>query len=155
MTNQPGNEASKYGKTTMTAWRESFFKRLRCHAARVCRCDHKTATETVTTDKGDNNEWTTCPLAHAPVVVAFSGKRQFRWLFSPPLSKIESYGKQTTFPAGWPVDLRADSEIWVLPSSSGRAAMTTAQRTLPYQQLAERVHQISWPSHLECVVNRV
>ncbi|KAI9911505.1 hypothetical protein PsorP6_009260 [Peronosclerospora sorghi] len=47
----PGNEASKYGKTTMTAWRESFFKRLRRHAARVCRCDHKTATETVITEK--------------------------------------------------------------------------------------------------------
>ncbi|KAI9913556.1 hypothetical protein PsorP6_004876 [Peronosclerospora sorghi] len=85
-----GNEASKYGKTTTTAWRKSFFKRLRRHAARVCRCDHKTATKTVTTDKGDNNECTTCPLTHAPVVVAFSGKRQFCWLFSPTLSTIES-----------------------------------------------------------------
>ncbi|KAF1784250.1 hypothetical protein GQ600_24246 [Phytophthora cactorum] len=28
--------------------------------------------------------------------------------------------------------------------ANGRAAMTTAQRTLPYQQLAERLHQIPW-----------
>ncbi|KAI9921276.1 hypothetical protein PsorP6_000699 [Peronosclerospora sorghi] len=95
---EPGNEASKYGKTTMTAWRESFFKRLCRHSPRVCHCDHKTATETVTTDKGYKNECTTCLLDHAPVVVSFSGKRQFCWLFSPPLSKIESYGKQKTFP---------------------------------------------------------
>lgn len=37
-----------------------------------------------------------------------------------------------------------DSEVWVLPSSSGRAAMTTEQRVRPYQQLAERFHQIPW-----------
>ncbi|KAI9919750.1 hypothetical protein PsorP6_017617 [Peronosclerospora sorghi] len=89
---EPGNEASNMAR------RQSFFKRLRRHAARVCRCDHKTTTETVTTDKSDNNECTTCPLTHAPVVVAFSGKRQFCWVFSPTLSKIKSYGKKTTFP---------------------------------------------------------
>ncbi|EEY53537.1 uncharacterized protein PITG_07211 [Phytophthora infestans T30-4] len=112
---EPGNDASKYGKATMEAWRTSFFQRLRRHA-----------------------------LPHAPILIAFSGKRQFSYLFSPALSKIESYGKQSKLPPGWPHELRADSEVWVLPSSSGRAAMTTAQRTLPYQQLAERLRQIPW-----------
>eukprot|EP00644_Phytophthora_capsici_P012516 jgi/Phyca11/112830/e_gw1.23.240.1 len=126
---EPGNDASKYGKRTMEAWRDSFFRRLRRHA---------------------------CDLPHAPILVAFSGKRQFSWLFSPPLSKIENYGKQTRLPPGWPHELRADSEVWVLPSSSGRAAMTTAQRTLPYQQLAERLREIPWgpSSNEQCVVKR-
>ncbi|ETL82822.1 hypothetical protein L917_17089 [Phytophthora nicotianae] len=138
----PGNDASKYGKATMEAWRDSFFQRLRRHAAQVCLNDHDAIVKQE--DEGEEAQQTECTLPHAPILIAFSGKRQFSWLFSPPLSKIENYGKQTRFPPGWPRELRADSEVWVLPSSSGRAAMTTAQRTLPYQQLAERLHQIPW-----------
>ncbi|KAG6612555.1 Uracil-DNA glycosylase-like [Phytophthora cinnamomi] len=144
---EPGNDASKYGKTTMEAWRDSFFRRLRRHAAQVCLNDHnETVVTAIKQEAGDENNSPRpkCERAHAPMLVAFSGKRQFSWLFSPPLSKIENYGKQTRLPPGWPHELRADSEVWVLPSSSGRAAMTTAQRTLPYQQLAERLHQIPW-----------
>jgi hypothetical protein len=128
------------------AWRDSFFQRLRRHAAQVCKNDHHHAVEvTVKLDKSDDEPPTTkCQLAHAPMLIAFSGKRQFSWLFSPPLSKIENYGKQTRLPSAWPRELRADTEVWVLPSSSGRAAMTTAQRTLPYQQLAARLHEIPW-----------
>ncbi|CAI5731585.1 unnamed protein product [Peronospora farinosa] len=142
---EPGNDASKYGKTTMEAWRGSFFLRLRRHAAQVCIYDHN---NDIAMKHGDDGELMKCQLAHAPTIIAFSGKRQFSWLFSPPLSKIERFGKQTRLPSGWPHELRADSEIWVLPSSSGRAAMTTAQRTMPYQQLAESVRQIPWPNEL-------
>ncbi|KAF4037846.1 hypothetical protein GN244_ATG10066 [Phytophthora infestans] len=143
---EPGNDASKYGKATMEAWRTSFFQRLRRHAVQVCLNDHSNATEvTVKREDGDEEaRQTKCELPHAPILIAFSGKRQFSYLFSPALSKIESYGKQSKLPPGWPHELRADSEVWVLPSSSGRAAMTTAQRTLPYQQLAERLRQIPW-----------
>ncbi|KAL3667362.1 hypothetical protein V7S43_007588 [Phytophthora oleae] len=139
---EPGNDASKYGKRTMEAWRDSFFQRLRRHAAQVCLNDHSEAMKRE--NEGEEVRKTKCELPHAPILVAFSGKRQFSWLFSPPLSKIENYGKQTRLPPGWPHELRADSEVWVLPSSSGRAAMTTAQRTLPYQQLAERLREIPW-----------
>ena len=125
------------------AWRDNFFLRLRRHAARVCICDHNTD---IAIKHGDNGKQTKCQLAHAPMLIAFSGKRQFSWLFSPPLSKIERYGRQSRLPSGWPHELRADSEIWILPSSSGRAAMTTAQRMIPYQQLAESIHQIAWPN---------
>ncbi|KAE9050919.1 hypothetical protein PR003_g1983 [Phytophthora rubi] len=143
---EPGNDASKYGKRTMEAWRDSFFRRLRRHAAQVCLNDHSNTADTGTAIKheADDDDISQCKLGHAPMLIAFSGKRQFSWLFSPPLSKIERYGKQTRLPPGWPHELRADSEVWVLPSSSGRAAMTTAQRTLPYEQLAERLHQIAW-----------
>lgn len=146
--------------STVEAWRDSFFRRLRRHAAQVCLNDHSDAAETtIKHEAGGNNppKKAKCELAHAPMLLAFSGKRQFSWLFSPPLSKIESYGKQTRLPPGWPHELRADSEVWVLPSSSGRAAMTTAQRTLPYQQLAERLHQIPWtqpPDEFELVVKK-
>ncbi|KAG7379290.1 hypothetical protein PHYPSEUDO_008766 [Phytophthora pseudosyringae] len=142
---EPGNDASKYGKATMEAWRDSFFRRLRRHAAQVCRSDHSEATDVSMKqeDGGEEARKSKCKLAHGPMLIAFSGKRQFSWLFSPPLSKTET-GKQTRLPPGWPHELRGDSEVWVLPSSSGRAAMTTAQRTLPYQQLAERLHQIPW-----------
>lgn len=121
------------------AWRKSFYNRLCRHAIQVCKSDHHTATEST-----EKQEKIRCELPHAPIVIAFSGKRQFSWLFSPPLSKVENYGKQSRLPSGWPHELRGESEIWVLPSSSGRAAMTTAQRTLPYQQLAERLRQIPW-----------
>ncbi|KAG6949474.1 hypothetical protein JG687_00014838 [Phytophthora cactorum] len=143
---EPGNDASKYGKATMEAWRDSFFQRLRRHAAQVCLSDHSDVTEATVKQEnaGEDARLTKCKLPHAPMLIAFSGKRQFSWLFSTPLSKIENYGKQTKLPPGWPHELRTDSEVWVLPSSSGRAAMTTAQRTLPYQQLAERLHQIPW-----------
>ncbi|GMF40791.1 unnamed protein product [Phytophthora fragariaefolia] len=142
---QPGNDAS------------NFFQRLRRHAAQVCRNEHEGVAIKHEDDGNNNAQQLKCKLPHAPMLIAFSGKRQFSWLFSPPLSKIESYGKQTRLPAGWPHDLRADSEVWVLPSSSGRAAMTTAQRTLPYQQLAERLHEIPWtqlPSEPEFVVKK-
>jgi thymine-DNA glycosylase len=79
------------------------------------------------------------------MLIAFSGKRQFSHLFTPPLAKVEHYGRQTRLPPGWPRECLDGCEVWVLPSSSGRAAMTTEQRAVPYQQLAERFHQLPWP----------
>lgn len=38
---------------------------------------------------------------------------------------------------GWP--LPASTEVWVLTTTSGAAPMTVAQRTAPYQRLAERL----------------
>lgn len=35
--------------------------------------------------------------------------------------------------------------MWVLPSSSGRSALTHEQRSTPYRQLADRLHTIPWP----------
>lgn len=46
-------------------------------------------------------------------------------------------------PAGWPFP--PSTEVWVMPSSSGRAALTIAQRTTPYRELAERVNRVPWP----------
>ena len=46
-------------------------------------------------------------------------------------------------PPNWP--LPSSCEVWVLPSSSGRAAMTREQRSEPYERLADRFNVIPWP----------
>jgi G:T/U-mismatch repair DNA glycosylase len=37
------------------------------------------------------------------------------------------------------------AEVWVLPSSSGRAAMTAAAREGPYVALGARLAAVEWP----------
>lgn len=100
----------------MLNWKKDFYKRIRDHLHRVGR---------------------------APVVIAFTGKRQFSQLFDPPLKKVHNYGKQSILPPDWPVS--SHSQVWILPSSSGRAAMSTQERVKPYQELAERLDKVPWP----------
>lgn len=77
-------------------------------------------------------------LAHSrratggPEFIAFAGKRQFKILFE--TGKIDiQYGEQTILPVNWPL---RDVRVWVLPSSSGRAVMTSLERSSPYTELA-------------------
>ena len=68
-------------------------------------------------------------------MVAFCGKKQFSVLFTPPLKRVE-HGLQTMdMPSQWP--FHRSTQVWVLPSSSGRAVMTKAEREGPYRELAE------------------
>ncbi|TMW66269.1 hypothetical protein Poli38472_004034 [Pythium oligandrum] len=127
---EPGNDANSYNKQTMMKWKQDFFERLRRHCKRVCATEH------------DADE--TCSLPHGPMIIAFSGKRQFSWLFTPPLTKVD-HGKQARLPHDWPRECLVDCEVWVMPSTSGRAAMTKQQRAQPYRELAGRFHLISWP----------
>lgn len=80
-----------------------------------------------------------------PVIVAFTGKRQWTELFEPALPRVES-GPQSASsrPPGWPFPPEA-TEVWVLPSSSGRAAFTNEERERPYRALAERLAGVPWP----------
>lgn len=105
---QPGNDSQAFGREVLREWRSDLFERLSVHAAQA---------------------------GAGPRVVAFSGKRQWKVLFEPHLARCE-HGLQPSSlrPDGWPLP---DAIIWVLPSSSGRAAMSSAQRLTPYQQLAE------------------
>ncbi|DAZ97844.1 TPA: hypothetical protein N0F65_002514 [Lagenidium giganteum] len=137
---EPGNDAAKYGKDTMVQWRRCFYRRLQRHMQRVCRLTHG-ADATASTGAICCSD----PSGHAPMIIAFSGKRQFSWMFSPPLTKVEHFGRQSRFPPDWPREARVGVELWVLPSTSGRAAMTREERALPYQQLAMRMHQLPWP----------
>lgn len=53
-------------------------------------------------------------------------------MFTPPLKSC-IHGVQREMPVGWPYKT---SVVFVLPSSSGRAAMTHAQRLKPYVELS-------------------
>ncbi|KDO34346.1 hypothetical protein SPRG_01482, partial [Saprolegnia parasitica CBS 223.65] len=128
---EPGNDAAAYGKATMQRWTREFYDRMRAHIQRVKATLHT----------GDCNS----VYAHGPMLVAFMGKRQYTFLFDPPLKKVET-GRQdpSSLPPDWP--LPPSCEVWVLPSSSGRAAMTDKARCTPYRDLAARFHAIPWPS---------
>ena len=40
---------------------------------------------------------------------------------------------------------RPHTQVWVLPSSSGRAAMTREAREGPYVELGQRLAPVHWP----------
>lgn len=121
---EPGSDASEYKRAIMLAWRENLYARLGQHLARC-------------------SAWTgISPAMCAPALVAFTGKRQWASLFQPPLSGFE-HGVQVARPPGWP--LPACTEVWVLPSSSGRAVMTKEAREAPYVALGLRVAELPWP----------
>lgn len=103
----PGNDSSVFGRDVLREWREDLFERLAGHAQRA---------------------------GAPPQMVAFTGKRQWKVLFDPHLSRCE-HGPQPDGlrPERWPL---STSAVWVLPSSSGRAAMSDEQRSHPYNELS-------------------
>ena len=82
---------------------------------------------------------------HGPDVVAFSGKRQYAQLFDAVPSRVDA-GRQPpeSLPPGWPL-CPERTEVWVMPSSSGRAAMTREAREGPWVELGTRLATIPWP----------
>lgn len=79
----------------------------------------------------------------APKIVAFTGKSQWKCLFEPPLTKCETgIQPKNLRPPGWPYPPSTD--VFVLVSSSGRAAFTHAQRREPYKQLGALLSTIPW-----------
>lgn len=76
-----------------------------------------------------------CSLESAcPARIAFVGVTHFRNLASPPLKGKIGFGKTILRPPQWP-DVLAPAEVWILPSPSGRAVMSTKDRTAPYVSL--------------------
>lgn len=57
---------------------------------------------------------------------------------------VFAYGIQTVRPTNWPISLK-DVEVYVMPSTSGAAAMSNEARIGPYRALATRLRQIPWP----------
>ncbi|OSX72802.1 hypothetical protein BU14_0403s0005 [Porphyra umbilicalis] len=81
--------------------------------------------------------------AGEPAFVAFTGKSQFVALFDPAQRvKAVPFGPQTVLPAGWPY---THARVWVLASSSGRAALTDADRLAPYAALGAVLAAVPWP----------
>ena len=53
-------------------------------------------------------------------------------------------GRQWVLPAGWPLDVQA-SEVWVMTSTSGAAALSREARLAPWRELAGRLARHAWP----------
>ena len=166
---EPGNDAASYSRHQLRAWRTDLYARLSGHVLRVgdtleslwhyssigapspsaaappwlkgmSKADASRALSKAArvaglpsfSSLGDCRRKDVC----APQIVAISGKHQWCELFDPPLSTC-SYGTQPLRPPGWPLPL--STAVYVLPSSSGRAAMTNDARLAPYRELAALV----------------
>jgi hypothetical protein len=75
-----------HARLAVSRWRDDFFRRLQLHAHRVCAAEHS-ADASGSSSNSDKVSLGECSRPHAPMLVAFSGKRQFSWLFTPPLTK--------------------------------------------------------------------
>ena len=154
----PGNDASKYDRKTMLAWRDDLYARLRGHLCRVAESlevhsDAERKEKTVL-DPERTRSFTAEASARAadagygPAVVAFAGKRQYGQLFDRVPKRVET-GRQDpdALPPGWPFRAKGEgaTEVWVLPSSSGRAAMTKQAREGPYVELGVKLRGVAWP----------
>lgn len=135
----PGSDAAAFKRPVMRAWRDELYTRLRAHCARAAAWAGRDAS-------GADEVALVALAAFAPRVIAFSGKRQWAELFEPPLAGF-AHGLRAERPPGWPAALLGASEVWVLPSSSGRAVMSKEEREGPYRQLGARVAQLPWPLH--------
>ena len=121
----PGSDAAEFSDDFMRSWVPNLHARLVAHRDRVRKNEH-------------SNEY------EGPSIVAFTGKRQFMMMY--PTKKEEPrslpFGRVPAelLPSTWPLD-KQKCQVWVLPSSSGRAAMTHEQRAGPYRALAEEYHR--------------
>ncbi|RYH17608.1 hypothetical protein EON65_28360 [archaeon] len=120
-------DSSLFSDEALRACTAPFFARLVAHCHRVRNNHHSNSSNSNSSSAED-------AAAYSPLILAFAGVRQWRCLF-PPSSKWETrFGLQTNRPPNWPPEL-ASSQVFLLPSTSGAAAMTTQQREEPYIQL--------------------
>ncbi|CAN0126415.1 unnamed protein product [Ascophyllum nodosum] len=165
----PGTISSDFKRTELHAWRQSFYHRLIAHAERAAATvatanGERKVTSTLRADE-ENTEPTsgTALIGPAdikdgyPQVVAFAGKRQFEELFFDAGARTRALtkgGKAGRFrfglqpadlrPPGWPFPARF-TDLFVLPSSSGAAAMANETREAPYVALGSHIsRQGSW-----------
>lgn len=115
----PGTESSKFKSAELQKWGLGFCTRLKKH---VESCG-------------------------APGIIAFSGKRQFVELFEKHErpSKVE-VGPQGILPRALQTVLPPSTQVWVMTSTSGAAAMTREARYAPWRLLAnelEKSHPLS------------
>lgn len=71
--------------------------------------------------------------------ICFIGKRQWKHLFDDPLQRCE-HGLQASSlrPEQWP-DSLAGVDVWIMPSPSGRAVLSTPERLATYIDLAAEI----------------
>eukprot|EP00658_Telonema_sp_P-2_P042764 TRINITY_DN30753_c0_g2_i2.p1 TRINITY_DN30753_c0_g2~~TRINITY_DN30753_c0_g2_i2.p1 ORF type:complete len:308 (-),score=47.32 TRINITY_DN30753_c0_g2_i2:23-946(-) len=98
----PGSDASEFSHPQMLRARDDLYARLRGHVQRA---------------------------GAPPRVIVFIGKRQFGQLFHRARSSVTA-GAQSVLPPFWPLPLSTD--VHVVSSPSGRAALSVSQRVAEY-----------------------
>ncbi|CAM9201332.1 unnamed protein product [Ectocarpus sp. 6 AP-2014] len=165
----PGTVSSEFGKKELHSWRRGFYDRLTAHAERAAATvaasksyPAEPATErgtdsTSAAGKRTDQGVATGALIKAkiedgcPRIIAFAGKRQWEELFFDASAKDKAKtkgGKTGPFrfglqpadlrPPGWPFPAER-TEMFVVPSSSGAAAMTNEARETPYRDLGQHM----------------
>jgi thymine-DNA glycosylase len=113
----PGTKSGEFKATVLHSWRASFYQRIKAHAERS---------------------------GAPPRIVAFTGKRQFQeLLFDYAKKPAVAFGMQSVRPKGWPFKPE-ETQLFVLTSPSGAAAMSNEARMAPYLELAQLVEAIPW-----------
>lgn len=117
----PGSDANQIPKAVMKGWIQNFYGRLRSHVKRVQNAEQHDGYK-------------------APTVIAFEGKRHFGLLFDSEPRNVPFGPLSDDFPLppDWPFP-RGSCTIWILTSSSGRAALSHAERIAPYAALAQHL----------------
>lgn len=147
----PGSDAAAVRRAAAgTGYRAEFFGRLAGHAARAAAVAAAEAAATgaaAAAADGSGRKPAASSggalTAGEPAFVAFTGKAHYVALFAPAQRvKTVPFGEQAVLPAGWPL---RTSRVWVLPSPSGRAALTDADRSAPYAALGRAMAPLSWP----------
>eukprot|EP01031_Cornospumella_fuschlensis_P029466 gene29466-35566_t len=160
-------DSSQFTDDALRACAAPFFRRLAAHCRRVLanqrnkgkRCSDISTSDAIPGEMasgarnyghGEADEVTTTGVsdashgdvaACAPLVLAFAGVRQWRCLFPPSATWETRFGLQTARPPGWPAEL-SECRVFLLPSSSGAAAMTAQQREEPYMQLGALLREL-------------
>lgn len=163
----PGTDSAQFTASDFVAWRASFFQRLAAHAARAaasvgCVCGRCGAPALVAFSgkrqfvelfaqparRGQGRRGGAGPSGapHAsscePTAEAAEGGPGVRLQARRP-AKVNT-GRQLMLPEGWPLPLEG-TEVWLMTSTSGAAALSKERRDAPWQQLAARLSQEPWP----------
>lgn len=167
----PGTDSSQFTTAHFEAWRQPFYDRLAAHMTRAsanigCTCGTCGAPAVVAfSGKRQFSELFSAPSSSGRkknlkkesnnAIISTTG------LLIPPTEnnhdnfKVTTQavrpsdipiGRQMVLPSGWPLPLDT-TEVWVMTSTSGAAALTREKRYAPWQALAERIKQESWPRY--------
>ena len=116
----PGTDSAAFSSKEVQQWGDGFYRRLSDHV-----------------ERSNQALGCACGGCGAPHIVAFAGMRQWKELLNKrrsgkgKVTKLD-YGLQELRPEGWPLPPR--TQVWLLTSSSGAAALTNEAREAPYRE---------------------
>jgi TDG/mug DNA glycosylase family protein len=175
----PGTDSNQFKTTHFDEWRQPFYDRLRAHVNRAsenvekCRCGRcgapvavvfsgkKQFSELFEKPVGKGRKKDTTFFNHTGINNQKIGTnytlggddskiKPTTQLFKP--AQIP-FGRQSILPAGWPLPLDK-TEVWVMTSTSGAAAMTKEARYAPWKALAEWLESVPWPLNRQARCSR-